>query len=138
MRLRSGICTGCERCVWHVMLQKSFCVLDHKISDQLTRHNLALAALVVAAMDEAWCPQTLAAPSAHYKTALIVDHDELSVLPAALDCRGNGRLFCRRRRNTGDPSNEMDQFVEIAQSLEFIDENGCGSRVRLLAILVSG
>jgi hypothetical protein len=31
------------------------------------KRDLAAAALVVAAMDEAWCPQAPAAPSAQYK-----------------------------------------------------------------------
>jgi hypothetical protein len=32
------------------------------------KRNLAAAALVVAAMDEAWCPQAPAAPNVHFKT----------------------------------------------------------------------
>jgi hypothetical protein len=32
------------------------------------KRNLAAAALVVAAMDEAWCPQAPAGPNVHFKT----------------------------------------------------------------------
>jgi hypothetical protein len=70
--LFGGACPLPQPCVPTVTIAlKTFGLAAQLVLSYLDRNpdkrNLAAAALVVAAMDEAWCPQTPAAPSAHYK-----------------------------------------------------------------------